>query len=180
MFRTGVLTLTIMLFGMTTHAKDQPINEVRYFGGFEEPRCKGQEGLSKIPESWRDCSYIGSLRTMTTRVTWWGSLNSKGNMHGTQTSDHQALDHKFFKRCVRTFEDGKMQGWEICRGKDGSGLANGPVISKKFYVNGKHSPEKEVEIQKTSYRTECKEIGFSPKTEKFAECILRLMELKGY
>ena len=63
-------------------------------------------------------------------------------------------------------------------------------MERAYFVNGVRDPAAGAEMdrklaakrradQEASYRQKCEAIGFNPGTEKFADCILRMMEMNS-
>jgi len=175
-FRSGMIIILLSLFLTSCMGETKqdltyaPLATTTYSGGIEKPRCAEGGTFTEMPPTWRDCSYSISYKGSPVSFWTYGFLNSEGKGHGKRLTGWEKHG-ELFKRCTVFVEDGKLQGWEICEGIAEAG-EEPPVISKKFYVNGILSPNK------VAYRAECEEIGFTPKTEKFGECILRLMELE--
>jgi len=70
-------------------------------------------------------------------------------------------------------KNSKREGWGTVRDN------NDNIIRQWFFVNGVESPEKGEEDLLASYQEKCETIGFTPKTDKFAECTLRLIEMQS-
>jgi hypothetical protein len=83
--------------------------------------------------------------------------------------------------CETTRIDGKIEGWSVCTDNKGR-------ITKTFFVDGKESSPSQNRtpslvqnrtLSLVDYKKQCAEIGFTPNTDKFADCVLRMMEMNS-
>ena len=72
--------------------------------------------------------------------------------------------------CYFTFVAGKRSGWETCK-------QNEAIISKKFYVDGREDAQAGKQVVAEQHKSECVDLGFTPKTPEFGNCVLKLREL---
>jgi hypothetical protein len=129
----------------------------------------------KITNSWHNCGGAvitfleGGMQGWDSTAQVWikGKPSATGKVRTVMRRNNQNLD----KDCTYNLISGKIEGWHICN------TANG--TERKYYVNGKHSLSKENELQQATHFQKCEEIGFKPKTDKFADCVLRLMEMQS-
>jgi hypothetical protein len=86
--------------------------------------------------------------------------------------------------CDKTTQNGQLVGWRVCRNEQNK------ITSRNYYVNGIEDPAAGAEIvrklatqrsadQEAAYRQKCETIGFKTGTEKFADCVLRMMEINA-
>ena len=75
--------------------------------------------------------------------------------------------------CTYKKQAGEIDGWKICTREGGK------VFLKEFFIDGVRSLQKEKGLQQATYFQKCEEIGFTPKTDNFSDCVLRLMEMQS-
>ena len=118
----------------------------RYVGEFRDYKRHGQGAYTFANGD----KYVGEYRD--------------GNAHGqgTYTYANGSKD-------VGAWENDKLNGYAITYNADGSIHQEGIFKDDKFLYAQKKS-----KIDK--HKDFCEEIGYTPKTEKFADCVLKLMD----
>ena len=98
--------------------------------------------------------------------------NGKRNGQGTFTFANGAKD-------VGEFRNGKLNGFAIRFDKNGNILKEGIWKDDEFqYVQKQSSGSSNSSSKLDKYKEFCKEVGFTPGTEKFGECVLKAMEVE--
>jgi hypothetical protein len=138
-------------FGTYTFADDS-----KYVGEFRNDKRDGQGTLTFTDGD----KYVGEFR------------NDKRNGQGTAT--YAMSGNKY----VGEWRNDTRNGQGTYTHADGR-IKEGIWKNDVFLYAQKVSPQRKLELQQTSYGQKCQEIGFTPKTEKFGDCILRLMEIQS-
>ena len=72
--------------------------------------------------------------------------------------------------CSSTLENDQLNGWREC-----SHSIN--CTSIEFFVDGNRDLQTERRERQLRFEIECEELGFTPKTPEFGNCVLKLREL---
>lgn len=146
---------------------------------FGYPACKGKD-----PSAWHQCAGYRARRLPNSNiVTWQTATYIAGKRNGRSSLSHFENGEFIFK-CENSISDGMVTGLSVCRDQKNK------IISRDFYENGEANPaalarmDREIESKKradqeAAYRQKCESIGFNPGTEKFGDCILRMMEMNS-
>ena len=128
----------------------------KYVGEFKDGLRNGQ-GTNTFANGDK---YVGELQ------------DDKRKGQGTYTYDNGSKE-------VGTFENDKLNGYAITYDSDGSINQEGIFKDDEFLYTEKRSkpvitPSANSELDK--HKEFCEEIGFTPKTEGFGNCVLKLMD----
>jgi hypothetical protein len=125
----------------------------KYVGEFQYGKMHGQ-GTWTLPDGQK---YVGGWK--------------KGKQHG-----HGTYTYPDGRKYVGGFKKGKRYGWGNFTEADGTvkKLKNGRLyISEEERVTAKEEAKEDEEIAKA--QSVCKKVGFTPGTEKFADCTLKML-----
>jgi hypothetical protein len=128
------------------------------------PACVGQDKMK-----WDNCGALwtfGGTPSKPNMIMWRTYQNGVLNGPAHQVS----MFEKPYTTCYFTFVDGERSGWETCK-------QNEAIISKKFYVNGREDAQAGKRVLAEQHKSECNDLGFTPKTPEFGNCVLKLREL---
>ena len=126
-------------------------NGNKYVGEFRNGGYSGQGTITFGPESeWAGDKYVGEFKD--------GKYDGQGIYFFTNGS-----------KWVGTWENDNLNGYAITYKSDGSINQEGIFKDDVFQYAQKKSKLDE-------YKDFCKEIGFTPKTESFGNCVLKLMD----
>ena len=95
--------------------------------------------------------------------------NEKYHGKGTYTYKSGAKD-------FGEFQNGKLNGFAIRYDKYGTILKQGIWKNDKFLYAQKKSTSSTLNSKIEEYKSFCSEIGFTPGTEKFGECVVETMK----
>ena len=127
-----------------------------YIGGYKEAKRNGHGTYNfangeKYEGKWNDGDYHGQ---------------------GTYTFATGTKD-------VGEFRNGKLNGFAIRYDKNGNILKEGIWKDDEFqYAQKKSSGSSNSSSKLNKYKEFCEEIGFTPGTEKFGECVLQAMKVE--
>ena len=133
------------------------------------PNCVGSNSAR-----WHECNgvvrsdYYDVVGTPDETIYINSSPYRNGKMHGQGLVSNWRTN----ELCEVTYVNGVPDGWMTCRNMLGN-----KAETKKFFENGRESPEKVQELAKQNLKDECEELGFTPKTPEFGNCVLKLREL---
>jgi hypothetical protein len=146
--------------------------------GWSLPPCEGSPTSNlNIVRYWTDC--VGTY-TAPDSVNWKGDKyvgefkDGKPNGHGTYTWSKR---NKYVNKYVGEFKDGLKHGQGTLTFRDGRAKQEGIFKNNKFRY-AKKTPSK-VTAKKTPLdkaKEQCVEIGFTKGTEKFGDCVMKLMD----
>ena len=136
--------------GTYYYLADNEFKGDKHVGEYKDGKWNGQGTYTYGPNSeWVGDTYVGEFK------------DDMMHGQGTYTFADGSKD-------VGTFENDKLNGYAITYHADGSINQEGIFKDDKFlYAQKKSKIDKLKDI--------CKEIGYTPKTEKFADCVLELM-----
>ena len=72
--------------------------------------------------------------------------------------------------CSGSNRNGNRHGWVVCK-------SNNVIVSREFYIGGVISQEEKSKALANQYKSECEDLGFTPRTQEFGNCVLKLREL---
>ena len=132
-------------------------NGDKYVGEFKNNKRNGQ-GIYVFgaKSKWAGDKYVGEYK------------NSLKHGQGTYTFANGAKDEGEFK-------NDKLNGYAIRYDKNGNILKEGIWKDDKFfYAKKKEKPTPSSNSKLDRYKNFCAEIGFTPGTEKFGDCVMQL------
>ena len=175
------ITLT-MIMVVAAISGCRTAERVSYHQGIEMfgyPACQGTN-----PNLWDNCVGSSTVITSDARTGIQTLFIYKNGSPSDGPSRIISKVQGVREVCDQNKKNDRLSGWRTCRD------AEGKITSREFFINGVESPETGAEIdrkiaaqrsadQEASYRKKCEAIGFNPGTEKFADCILRMMEMNS-
>jgi hypothetical protein len=133
------------------------------------PNCVGEN-----PNFWHGCNGIVSMVWVdavgTPVDSEWSTVSSYRN--GKRHGRGMTANERTHELCEVTYVNGLIDGWITCRNVFGT-----QIETKKFFENGKESPQQAQEVVRQDQKSECAELGFTPNTPEFGNCVLKLREL---
>ena len=167
---TDTNTIRGNCFGTNTFA-----NGNKYIGEYKGFKRQGQgtfiwkNGEKYIGEFKNDMQHGQGLYTYPTGAKYKGNyLEGKKNGQGIYTYASGKIEDGEWK-------NSKLNGYAILYDVNGSILKEGIWKDDKFlYTQKKSTPTSNSKIEE--YKSFCSEIGFTPGTEKFGECVVEVMK----
>ena len=106
-----------------------------------------------------------------------GTTNSELNTHRNIASNHCSQFNKFaFQYGTRIFDEFGNGAVYFCHDKYVKNHLGHNLVWSNFSEN-QMTKSKDIEFTIKDKKEQCTAIGFAPATEKFADCVLRLVEL---
>ena len=146
-------------------------NSKHHFFGDKKSKCIGKKGLVVGPLNLQKCEFIKPAiidDTDLTRITFANmALDHCNETKVKNLKDEQGkiLKIKDAKKCTIKFINFSKYEFTKVLKKVGKSIDQPKKKSKL---------KKNVDFEK--FKNQCKDLGFKPKTEKFGECVLRLLE----
>ncbi len=147
-------------------------NSKHHFFGDKKSKCVGKKGLGVGPLNLRKCEFLKPKVIDDTQLTKSIFANmaldhcNETKVKNLKTENGKILKIKDAKKCSIKFINFSKYEFAKVLKKVGK---NEKKINKK-----KTKSNKNVNLEKL--KKQCKDLGFKPKTEKFGECVLRLLE----
>tara|TARA_B100000963_G_scaffold14321_1_gene11014 strand:+ start:1900 stop:2613 length:714 start_codon:yes stop_codon:yes gene_type:complete len=167
--------LVLLLQKMTVNGKEtvnQHIyNSKHHFFGDKKSKCIGKKGLTVGPLNLKKCEFLkpkvidDSQLTKSTFVNMALDHCNETKVKNLRTEDGKLLKIKDAKKCSIKFIN--FSKYEFTKVLKEVGKSDDKQ-KKKFKSN------KDLDLER--FKKQCKDLGFKSKTEKFGECVLRLLE----
>ncbi len=147
-------------------------NSKHHFFGDKKSKCVGKKGLGVGPLNLRKCEFLKPKVIDDTQLTKSIFANmaldhcNETKVKNLKTENGKILKIKDAKKCSIKFINFSKYEFAKVLKKVGK---NEKKINKKKTISNKN-----VNLEKL--KKQCKDLGFKPKTEKFGECVLRLLE----
>ena len=166
--------LALLLQRMTVNGQEtvnQHIyNSKHHFFGDKKSKCIGKKGLAVGPLNLKKCEFLKPKVIDDTQLT----KNTFANMaldhcnetkvKNLKTEDGKILKIKNEKKCSIKFIN--FSKYEFTKVLKKVGKNEDKTKNKKNKSN--------FDLEK--FKKQCRDLGFKPKTEKFGECVLKLLE----
>ncbi len=147
-------------------------NSKHHFFGDKKSKCVGKKGLIVGPLNLQKCDYLKPKVVDDSELSKDTFINmaldhcNETKVKNLKTEDGKELKIKNSKKCsIKFINFSKYEFTKVLKqvGKD----EDRPKKEKS-------KPSQSVNLEK--YKKQCEDLGFKPKTEKFGECVLRLLE----
>ena len=145
-------------------------NSKHHFFGDKKSKCIGKKGLAVGPLNLKKCEFLKPKVIDDTQLT----KNTFANMaldhcnetkvKNLKTEDGKILKIKNEKKCSIKFIN--FSKYEFTKVLKKVGKNEDKTKNKKNKSN--------FDLEK--FKKQCRDLGFKPKTEKFGECVLKLLE----
>lgn len=147
-------------------------NSKHHFFGDKKSKCVGKTGLAVGPFNLKKCAFLKPKVIDDTQLTKSTFANmaldhcNETKVKNLRSEDGKILKIKDAKKCnIKFINFSKYEFTKVLK-KVGK---NENKLNKQ-----KNKSMKSVDLEK--FKKQCKDLGFKPKTEKFGECVLRLLE----
>ena len=154
-------------------------NSKHHFFGDKKSKCVGKKGWIVGPLNLQKCNYLKPKIVDDTDLTKDTFINmaldhcNETKVKNLQTEDGKKLNILDAKKCSIKFIN--FSKYEFAKVLKEVGKDEDRPKKEKNNSNKKMSKSSQnVNLEK--YKKQCEELGFKPKTEKFGECVLRLLE----
>mgnify|MGYP001181290627 CR=1 FL=1 len=147
-------------------------NSKHHFFGDKKSKCVGKKGLAVGPLNLKKCQFLKPKVIDDTQLMKSTFANmaldhcNETKVKNLKTESGKILKITDTKKCsIKFINFSKYEFTKVLKkvGKN----ENKPNKQK-------NKPMKSVDLEK--FKKQCKDLGFKPKTEKFGECVLRLLE----
>tara|TARA_Y100001958_G_C21231733_1_gene557541 strand:+ start:1140 stop:1865 length:726 start_codon:yes stop_codon:yes gene_type:complete len=168
--------LALLSQKMTINGKQTVVqhiyNSKHHFFGDKESKCVGKKGMAIGPLNLKKCEFLKPKVIDDTQLIKSTFANmaldhcNETKVKNVKTESGEILKITDTKKCSIKFINFSKYEFAKVLKKVGK---NENKLNKQ-----KNKSMKSVDLEK--FKKQCKDLGFKPKTEKFGECVLRLLE----
>jgi hypothetical protein len=153
-------------------------NGNKYVGEWKDNRRNGQ-GTETFPNGDKFVGeYRDDKRNGLGTYTWPNGNKYVGEYRDGKKNGQGTETYPDGEKYVGEYRDDKRNGQGTFTFANGN-IDEGIWSNNELQYAQEVSTQRKLELQQASYGQKCQEIGFTPKTENFGNCILRLMEMQS-